>query len=78
LRGRIAARHDGYELALYGAWQSERFARVDKLKPLSSYLKETRKKPVGRVGDRQTPQEMLAALQNIAGTGVALKIERIR
>lgn len=76
MRGRIAARANAYDLALFGAWQGERFARTDKLQPLAHYLKRK-----GRRTDRPaigTPQTMLAAFATLAGTGAPITIEKLR
>lgn len=76
IKGAMEARRGDYELALFGAWQTERFARIEKLKPLAQYVKEARKRSGPRLA--QSAQEKLASFHAIAAGGVPLKIERIR
>lgn len=73
--GAIEARRSAYEQAMYGAWQTERFAREDKLKPFSQYASKSKK--TSKAGARQTAGEMLAAFQNRAQSGAPIAIEMV-
>lgn len=60
-----------YELALFGAFQAERFARTKKLKPLGKYLAELRpKRP-------QTPEEMLAVMRDLHARGAPMTFRKV-
>ncbi len=73
--GAIEARRSAYEQAMYGAWQTERFAREDKLKPFGRYVSSSTK--TSKATARQTGAEMLAAFQNRAQAGAPIKIEMV-
>ncbi|WP_374295165.1 hypothetical protein [Sphingomonas sp.] len=75
IQGAIARRRADYELALYGAWNAERFHRVERLRPFNHYAKAMRTSSAPRTP--QTSQERLAVFTAMAGAGVALKITRI-
>jgi hypothetical protein len=62
---------------LFGAWQGERFAREERLKPFKHYRKElSQRGPRGAVA-AQSPAERLLVFRAIAASGVGLKIERV-
>lgn len=75
MRGRIEQRQHEYTLSLHGAWQTERFARVDKLKSFGHYAKALAKK--GPPARAQTPGETLSTFHALAAAGAALTFERI-
>lgn len=76
MRGRLKLERGRYELALYSAWQTERFAREDKLRPFRKYLGEARAtKGLQRA---QTPIEALAVFETLKGSGVPMTITRIK
>ena len=60
---------------MFGAWQGERFAREDKLKPLSQYQRQAKTKR--RPSRRQRPAETLAVYEALASSGAPIKITRI-
>jgi hypothetical protein len=75
MRGRFKRERGRYELALYSAWQGERFTREDKLKPFNKYLSEARaSKSLQRA---QTAGEALAVFSSLHASGVPMKITRI-
>lgn len=73
--GAIEHRRNVYEQAMYGAWQTERFAREDKLKPFGQYA--TKSKKTSKAGTRQMAAEMLAALQSCAQSHAPMKVELV-
>lgn len=73
--GAIEARRSAYDLAMYGAWRAEAFAREDKLKPYEQYRSKSKK--TSKAGARQTAGEMLAAFQNRAQAGAPIAIEMV-
>jgi len=75
MRGRLKAEKSAYERALYGAWQSERFAREDKLKPFKRYLAQS--KTAAKPQQSQTGMEALAVFESLKSSGVPMKITRI-
>ena len=75
MSGRINQRRHDYTLSLHTAWQGERFARAEKLKPFKSYAKALATKATDQ--GPQTPAEKLATFHTLAAAGVPLKITRI-
>lgn len=76
MRGRLKLERGRYELALYSAWQGERFAREDKLRPFKKYLFEARvSKGLQRA---QSPMEALAVFETLKGSGIPMKITRLK
>jgi hypothetical protein len=76
MRGRLKRERGRYELALYTAWQGERFTREDKLKPFKKYLSEARSsKSLQRA---QTPGEALAVFHSLHASGVPMQIKRLK
>jgi len=70
LKGARRREERAYELATFGAWQTARLGRENRLKRLDRYLAELKPaKP-------QSPAEMLAALRAIAGKS-NMKIEKV-
>lgn len=76
MRGRLKRERGRYELALFSAWQVERFAREDKLRPFKTYLKQVR--VAKETQQPQTPMERLAVFHSLQGAGVPLKITKLR
>lgn len=74
MRGWKARRQDDYDLALFGAHHAERFARTERLMPLSHYLRE-RKQPAEK--PVQTPAERLTAFRALAARGSPITIELV-
>lgn len=62
---------------MYTAWQVERFAREERLKPFKDYAARPGKgrKAASDLGQRQTPGEMLAAFQDRIQAGAPIAIE---
>jgi hypothetical protein len=75
MQGAIARRRADYELALFGAWNGERFHRVERLRPFPHYAKAMRS--AAAPSRPQTAQERLAVFTAMAGAGVPLKITRV-
>jgi len=76
MRGRLKLERGRYELALYSAWQGERFAREDKLRPFKKYLGEARSSAT--LKPAQTSLEALAVFETLKGSGVPMKITRLK
>ncbi|WP_294195862.1 hypothetical protein [uncultured Sphingomonas sp.] len=72
MRGWMKRRHDDHDLATYGAWRTEFFARQDRLKPVSQYLAID--KPAKADGP-QTPAERAMAFRALQAAGAPIKIE---
>lgn len=72
MRGWMKRRHDDHDLATYGAWRGEFFARQDKLKPVGKYLSAD--KPAKADGP-QTPAERALAFRALQAAGAPIKIE---
>ncbi|MBB5725053.1 hypothetical protein FHS97_000961 [Sphingomonas endophytica] len=66
-------RRDDHDLATYGAWRGEFFARQDKLKPVGQYLAAD--KPGARSGGSQTPAERALVFRALQAAGAPIKIE---
>lgn len=62
-------------MATFQAWQTERFAREDKLKPVSHYLKQARS--AEKKSREQTASEKLLAYRAIAARGAPIRIEEV-
>lgn len=80
MRGRIAARTAARDLAVMGAWQTERFAREERLKPLGHYLKADAK--AAKTKPKVSPtasrgQAMLAGLLAHRQAGAPITIRRL-
>lgn len=73
IRGAIDRRRADYDMALYGAWNAERFHREELLRPYSHYAKQAGKAS-GQQKRMQTAQERLAVFTAMAGGGVGLTI----
>tara|TARA_B100000678_G_scaffold289501_1_gene300205 strand:+ start:940 stop:1146 length:207 start_codon:yes stop_codon:yes gene_type:complete len=67
----LKARQERRELALFTAWNTERFAREEKLRGLDHYLKDTKPKK------RQTQADMLEAFRSMQADGAPIKITRL-
>ncbi len=63
---------------LFGAWQGERFAREERLKPFKHYRKELKQRGAKGAVAAQSPAERLSVFRAIAASGIGLTIERIR
>lgn len=78
MRGAADALRRDRERVLYGAWATERFARVDNLRGFSHYAEAM----LGREKrGRQTPMEQLAVFETMRAAGVPMtirKVERVR
>lgn len=72
VRGRLKLRDHDYALAMFGAWQGERFQREEKLKPFRDYARELRRR------ERQSKSEMLNRFREIAASGVPMKITKLK
>jgi hypothetical protein len=59
---------------LFGAHRAEQFAREERLRPLSHYLRQG--KPAAEK-TKQTPAERLTAFQALAARGSPIKIELV-
>jgi hypothetical protein len=54
---------------MFGAWQSARLARAERLKPLADYLAELRPRA-------QSPAQMLAILRAMKASGTPMSIRK--
>jgi len=61
------------DLALAQAWHGERFARTERLKPLSDYLDEMG----GRPRRKMKPAEIIARFRQMAEGGAAIRITKV-
>ena len=57
---------------MFEAWQGERLAREEKLKPLQQYLPKRKVR-----GRRQAPAEVLAVFTSLESAGVPTRITRL-
>ena len=62
-------------LSLHGAWQAERFARVEKLRSFAHYAKALTK--MGGAERPQAAAQRLSTFHALAAAGAPLKITRI-
>lgn len=75
MSGRVDEVGRRYDLALYGAWQGERLAREEKLRPLKHYQRAARRQP--KSNRPQRPDEMLGVFRALEQSGVPIQIRRI-
>lgn len=75
----MAARRAAYEQAMFGAWQTERFAREERLKPFGQYVKSPPKSgQTSSSADRPSAgQAMLAGLLAHKQAGAPMTIRRL-
>ena len=64
-----------YELAIFGAWQTERMHREDKLRPLRHYLKQS---AAPRPHSPPTAAERLARYRALERSGASVQITRLK
>lgn len=72
VRGRIKAADREYEVALFAAWQGERFAREEKLKAFRDYARDLKRR------ERQPKAEMLNRFRELAAAGVPMTITKLK
>ncbi|MEG3152997.1 hypothetical protein U1769_24150 [Sphingomonas sp. ZT3P38] len=70
MKGRAHAAKEQRDLAIWQAWQGERFARTKKLKDLSEYLSGGSKEPV-------QPEVVLDAMLTLQAQGAAMTVRRV-
>ena len=80
MRGRITARGAEKRRIIYGAWQTERFAREEKLKPFGQYVKSAAKasENPAETATMSRGQAMLAGLLAHQQAGAPMTVRRVR